>query len=590
MKPNHMTVRTFTVDGVEARPAMIEVAVSQSLPSFTIVGLGDRAERETRERVTAAICNCGYEMPRGRVVVNVAPAHIRRAGGGYSVPIAYAILAATDQVRADPLRAWGLWGDLELTGELRGVRGSLAVAQAAARIGLDGLVVAADDEPSARLAHGVAVHGARTLRDVARLLGGRPDADARELEQPDLADIRGNAAAVRAEIVAAAGAHHLLLTGPAGAGRTMLARRIPGILPAFGLADALEIARIPDIAGIADPRGLPTSRPFRAPHHSISTSGLTGGGPVPAPGEVTLARASVPKSSQTGEPVIARDTRMVGRWKNPPMPLTVPQVEAALPDLGFAKASSKWSRNVAGYTIEVAKDPGNAARMLVDYGTKITVTQKGAASLKNPENLVVLECVLRLLNLGYKPEHIELEPTWKLGHKNKGRLDILLYRPNKDAYAMIECKTWGAEYSKERNNLLADGGQLFSYYVQDRKAEGLYLYASKIDAGAVSTQIEFFKTAPLVGSNKNDLFRLLGPATLCRRPVQGRIGAVRCRLPRAGTGGAPPARSRERAGAVQQLRGGVAAQRPVRQDERLQQDLQPIRLQASRRRLRRQPG
>ena len=263
------------------------------MPAFTIIGLGDRAEQETRERVTAAICNCGYTMPAGRVVVNVAPAHIRRIGGGYSLPIAYAILAATDQVRADPLRAWGLWGDLELTGELRGVRGSLAVAQAAARIGLDGLVVAAENETSARLAHGVAVHGARTLRDVARLLSGRPHADDRELEQPDLADIRGNAAAVRAAIVAAAGAHHLLLTGPAGAGRTMLARRVPGILPPLGLADALEVARIHDIAGTVDPRRVLSTRPFRAPHHSISTSGLIGGGAVPAPGEVSLAHHGV---------------------------------------------------------------------------------------------------------------------------------------------------------------------------------------------------------------------------------------------------------------------------------------------------------
>ena len=293
MTPNHMTVRTFTVTGVDARPAMIEVAVSQSLPAFAIVGLGDRIERETRERVTAAIVNCGYEMPRGRVVVNVAPAHVRRVGGGYGLPIAYAILAATDQVRADPLRAWGLWGDIELTGELRGARGSVAVAQAAARIGLDGLVVAADNEATARLAPGIAVHGARTLRDVARLLGGRPHADARELEQPDLADIRGNAAAIRAATVAAAGGHHLLLTGPAGAGRTMLARRIPGILPPLGIADALDVARIHDIAGNVHGRRLPTARPFRAPHHSISTSGLIGSGAVPAPGEISLAHRGV---------------------------------------------------------------------------------------------------------------------------------------------------------------------------------------------------------------------------------------------------------------------------------------------------------
>ena len=293
MTPNHITVRTFTVTGVDACPATIEVAVSQSLPSFTVIGLGDRIERETRERVTAAIANCGYEMPRGRIVVNVAPAHIRRIGGGYSLPIACAILAATDQVRADPLRAWAPWGDLELTGELRGARGSIAVAEAAARIGLDGLVVAADNEGAARLASGIAVHGARTLRDVAQLLGGRAPVDDRELEQPGIADIRGNAAAIRAAIVAAAGGHHLLLTGPAGAGRTMLARRIPGILPPIGAADALEVARIHEIAGNLDGHRLPTARPLRTPHHSVSTSGLIGGGAVPAPGEISLAHRGV---------------------------------------------------------------------------------------------------------------------------------------------------------------------------------------------------------------------------------------------------------------------------------------------------------
>ena len=301
MNPNHMTVRTFTLDGVHARPATIEVAVSQSLPSFQIVGLGDRAERETRERVTCAITNAGYRMPAGRVVVNVAPAHIRRVGGGYSLPIAYAILAATDQVRTDTLDMWALWGDLELSGELRGVRGSLAAAQAAARIGLDGLIVATCDEPHARLVDGVAVHGAATLRDVARLLGGRPHAGTRELEQPDLADVRGNATAVRAATIAAAGGHHLLLTGQRGSGMTMLARRIAGILPPLTRSDAVEVARIHDIAGAVDARSLPVARPFRAPHHSISTGGLIGGGAVPAPGEVTLAHNGVIFLADVGE-------------------------------------------------------------------------------------------------------------------------------------------------------------------------------------------------------------------------------------------------------------------------------------------------
>jgi type I restriction enzyme M protein len=186
--------------------------------------------------------------------------------------------------------------------------------------------------------------------------------------------------------------------------------------------------------------------------------------------------------------------------------VTRSQAEEALKYLGFAEVAGTWSVAQSGHTISVGPDPAKPGRLRVDYGPGLTVHQKGAASLSNPEDLVVLECILRLLELGYKAQHIELEPTWKLGHKAKGRLDILVRTPTKHAYAMIECKTWGTEYSKERNNLLEDGGQLFSYYVQDRAAEGLYLYASKIDTDDVSTQIEFFKTEALKGTNKDELF------------------------------------------------------------------------------------
>ena len=291
MNPNHMTVRTFTLDGVHARPATIEVAVSQTLPSFQIVGLGDRAEQETRERVTAAIATAGTGCRR-------TCRRERRAGAH---PARRRRLQPADRLRdprrdrpgpRGPARHVGLWGDLELSGELRGVRGSLAVAQAAARIGLDGLVVAA----ATSRPRGSRTASPSTAPDAARRRAAAQRPPARRRPRARAARPRRRPRQRHGDPrrdVAAAGAHHLLLTGQPGSGRTMLARRVPGILPPLTRSDALEVARIHDIAGTVDPRRVPATRPFRAPHHSISTSGLIGGGAVPAPGEVSLAHHGV---------------------------------------------------------------------------------------------------------------------------------------------------------------------------------------------------------------------------------------------------------------------------------------------------------
>lgn len=290
-------VTTYALDGVAPRPVTVEVDVRRGLPAFTIVGLGDRAVREARERVQAAIGNCGWSFPQQRVTVNLAPADLRKEGPGFDLAIACGLLAATGEVPAGALDGTAVFGELGLGGELRPCRGVLAVAEGAGRHGARRIVVPSVLTAEARLAAGIAVLGACDLREVAAILrDGAPgtSVDAapvrRPMPSPDLADVRGHAVAIRALTIAAAGGHHLLLSGPPGTGKTMLARRLPGLLPALDAAGALEVLRIRSIAGLGDGA---TERPFRAPHHAISASGLVGGGAVPMPGEVTLAHRGV---------------------------------------------------------------------------------------------------------------------------------------------------------------------------------------------------------------------------------------------------------------------------------------------------------
>lgn len=294
-------VTTFAIDGVEPQRVSVEVDIRPGLPAFTIVGLGDAAVRESRERIRAAIGNCGLEFPQRRITANLAPASLRKAGPGFDAALALAVLAASGQLAPNLLEDLAVFGELSLGGELRDSPGALAVAEGARRHGISRLIVPVERVREASLVDGVEVIGVGELRQaidavlgmpVDIVLPALPARGARGAVEADLADVRGQPVALLALQIAAAGGHNLLLEGPPGTGKTMLAKRLPSILPPMTRAQALEVTRIHSVAGLcAD--GLITTRPFRAPHHTISAAGLVGGGSSPRPGEATLAHRGV---------------------------------------------------------------------------------------------------------------------------------------------------------------------------------------------------------------------------------------------------------------------------------------------------------
>jgi magnesium chelatase family protein len=297
-------IHTFSIQGLDARPVTVEVDIRQGLPAFVIVGLGDAAVREARERVRAAIQNAGLEFPLRRIVANLAPAHLRKNGSSLDLPIACGVLAASGQLAPEPLDELAVYGEVSLTGDLRGCRGTLAVAQAAGRAGLRGIVVARERAREAALVDGLEVAGLERLSDIPALLRGEPpppvpsppgaQAPAGSGDDAlDLSDVRGHRTPIAALRVAAAGGHNLLMVGGPGTGKTMLARRLPSILPPMSRQEAVDVTRIHSIAGRHGGGGLIEQRPFRAPHHTISASGLVGGGSSPAPGEASLAHHGV---------------------------------------------------------------------------------------------------------------------------------------------------------------------------------------------------------------------------------------------------------------------------------------------------------
>ena len=297
------TLRTAAVFGVEACPVHVEVDVSFGFPAFTMVGLPDASVRESRDRVRTAIRNSGFEFPVHRITVNLAPADVRKAGASFDLPIALGILAAQGTVERRHIADLVLLGELSLDGSIQATRGVLPIAAAARREGLAGIVLPAPNAHEAAIVSGLDLFPVGCLADAVRALNNPSGAATRvapappsraPADMPDLADVRGQLLARRALEIASAGGHNLLLVGPPGAGKTMMARRVGGILPPLTFDEALEATAVHSVAGLLPAGiGLLSERPFRAPHHTISDVALIGGGSHPRPGEVSLAHHGV---------------------------------------------------------------------------------------------------------------------------------------------------------------------------------------------------------------------------------------------------------------------------------------------------------
>ena len=297
-------VRTAAVYGIEAIPVHVEVDVSFGLPSFTMVGSPDAGIRESRDRIRSAIRNSGYDFPPHRITVNLSPADVRKEGANFDLPIALGLLAASGLVTHREVRDLLLIGALSLDGGIQPARGVLPVAAAARRGGYRGLLLPRDNRHEAAVVAGLELYAVTTLAEAVGALNdptaflrgatNEPPPVPAEPRHPDFADVHGQLLARRALEIAAAGGHNTLLIGPPGAGKTMMARRLGGILPPLTFDEALGVTAIHSVAGLVSPgAGLVTTRPFRAPHHTVSDVALVGGGAVPRPGEISLAHHGV---------------------------------------------------------------------------------------------------------------------------------------------------------------------------------------------------------------------------------------------------------------------------------------------------------